>query len=76
MTRSKPAKASPHRERAIPVQVYLSRREHSLLLKLAGKKRASVAMLVRDWIVAAAAARGLGADDRQASSPPVSSTRP
>lgn len=56
-------KRRPKRARGVPVQVYLSGHEQTLLVTLAAMKRVSVAELIRGWIVASAAARGIVSDD-------------
>jgi hypothetical protein len=52
MTRRK----RPKRVRTIPIQVYVSSREHAALLKLAGQRGVSLSELVRGWVRRAAAA--------------------
>lgn len=64
MTQRKPRKRKqPNRARSYAVQIYLSGDEITLLRMLASKKRVSVAELVRGWVIAGAAARGMIATD-------------
>lgn len=46
----------PRRARAVPIQVYVSDAEHAALRRIAKRRDASVAELVRGWIRRAAAA--------------------
>ena len=63
MNRKPTKKRTPNRTRSYAVQIYLSGDEITLLRMVATKKRVSVAELVRGWVIAAAAARGMVSTD-------------